>query len=633
MKLFEPKNIGGVQLRNRLVMLPMAVHLGTNNRVNEMVKAFYAERALGGVGLIEVGVLNIVDPGEAMSNQISIHSDDLVPGLKELVSTVHTNGAKIFAQIGPQRHWRRDEGAPLELIGPSGVTTRSGDQLRELTIGEIQLIIKQFAQGAKRAKLAGFDGIEIQAAVGYLLSQFISPLTNQRDDDYGGNMENRLRFPLDVVAAVKNEMGEEYPIIIKISGDDFVQGGSTLEDMKMVASVLEESGVNALSIAAGWHESPVPMAVNMVPQGGFAYLAEGIKSVVSIPVMATYRIVDPMIAEDILAQGKADLVGMARALLADPDLPNKAEGGHFDEIRPCIACCRCLDLAFRNLTPRCSVNPRMGKEAEYLIEPATTKKKVLVIGGGPAGMEAARIAAKRGHTVTLFEKCDQLGGQLSVAAAAPFKNEIVPFGTYLIRQIEKSGVNLKLNNEATVNAIAHENPDEVIIATGSLALTPNIPGIDSDNVITAVEIMKGKKDTNQRVVVIGGGMIGCEVAELLLNKGKEVTVLEMASRVGQDIGATNRWVSIQRLKKAGCRMETNTEVIQISKNGVEVEREGEKEYFPADTIVLAVGLMANNDLVNKLEKNVTSIHVIGDALEPRRIMEAVEEGFLIGSRI
>ena len=632
-KLFEPINIGNVELRNRLVMLPMATLLGTERRVNEKVKAFYAERAAGGVGLIDVGILTMADAGPAMANQISIYDDEFVPGLSELTATIHAHGAKAFAQLGLERYWRRDKDAPPELVSPSGVAVRGGEPPRALSREEIQLIVQQFAQAARRARGAGFDGIEIHAATGFLLSQFISPHTNLRSDGYGGSLEDRLRFPLEVVAALRGEVGEGFPIVCKISGDDFMQGGNTLDDVKTVASMLERGGVSALNVAAGWHESPVPVAVSMVPQGGFAYLAEGIKSAVRIPVMAAYRIVNPMVAEDILAQGKADLVGMARAFLADPELANKAREGRLEDIRPCIACCRCLDLVLHDQPPRCSVNPRMGRETEYAVEPAATRKKVFVVGGGAAGMEAARLAAQRGHEVTLFERSDRLGGQLLLAAVAPFKDEIAPFNAYLRRQVERSGARVELNSELAAEAIAQANPDEVVLAVGASPLVPDIPGVDGDNVVMAVEVLKGEKDVGQRVVVVGGGMVGCEVAELLLERGKGVTVLEMLGRMGQDIGPSNRWVVLQRLKRAGTRMETKATASQITEQGVRVEREGGEEFFAADTVVLAVGMKANSELAAQLRGKVSSLHVVGDASDPRRIMEAIAEGFLAGSRI
>jgi 2,4-dienoyl-CoA reductase (NADPH2) len=408
-----------------------------------------------------------------------------------------------------------------------------------------------------------------------------------------------------------------------------MEGGQRLDESRQVAVALERAGVHCLNVGVGWHECRTPLVYMSVPRGNFVYLAEEIKKAVDIPVVAGYRINDPILADDIIAEGKADLVGMARALIADPDLPNKAREGRLDDIRPCIACGYCLDSVMLAAPMACAVNPEAGRETELSIAPAERTKNVYVIGGGPAGMEAATIAARRGHDVTLFEKGKKLGGNLLMAAVPSYKWEIENLIKYMEAQLQKSGAKVNLNTEADEATIARDKPDAVIVAIGSRPAVPDIPGVDGGNVATALEVLTSEKEVGHRVVVVGGGQVGCETAECLAERRKQVTILEMLPRLGSDIGLTTRWVIMQRLQQAGIATEAGVRVIEISDKGVKAERDGSIEFFEADSVVLAVGLTPDNGLSRRLEGKVAEVHCIGDCAEVQKIANAIEDGFRI----
>jgi len=633
--LFQPIHIGEMELKNRIIFLATATGYGADDGVTDRQTNFYAERAGGGAGLLVTGITMPSSLGRPLPGMMGIYHDRFIPSLRQLNDAVQAYGAKIAAQLGLQYYWAKGEGAPVEEVAPSEVSTRRDSAPRALTIEEIRQIIDDFSEGVRRARDAGFDAVEFHCGIGYLINRFLSPCTNKRTDQYGGSFENRMRFLLEIIELSKKKAGSDYPIICRISGEEFMEGGHTLEDSKKLAPILEQAGVHCLSMQAGWHECRTPLVHMSVPRGAFVYIAEEIKKVVNIPVVAAYRINDPILADKIIAEGKADLIGMARPLIADPALPNKAREGKFDDIRPCIACGHCLDTVMVGMPMTCSVNPRVGREAEYTIEPAKISKKVFVIGGGPAGMEAAAVAATRGHRVTLFEKSDRLGGNLLLAAALSYKGEIGNFASYMETQVKKSGAQIRLGQEMTAKAVEEGKPDAVIVATGTSAKVPDLPGFKGDNVALALDVLAGKKVIGESVIVVGGEMVGCEVAEFLAEKGKQVTLLARRERVGDDIGRTTRWVIMQRLRNAGIRMETKVDVVEITDKGVRGIRRngGEVEFFAGDSVVLAVGLASSNELAQKLEREVPAIYSVGDCVEVRRIVEAIEEGFRVAREL
>ena len=631
--LFQPIKVGKLELKNRIVFLPVMTGYGADDMVTERLKTFYAERARGGAALLTTGIIMPSSLGRPLPGMTGIYHERFIPGLRQLTDVVHAQGAKIAAQIGLQYYWAKEEGAPTEEVAPSEVATRRGPPPRALTSEEIHQMVDEFSQGARRARDAGFDAIEFHCGIGYMINRFLSPCTNKRSDEYGGSLENRMRFLLEIIESSKRKAGADYPIICRMSGDEFMEGGHTLEDSKKLASILEKAGVHCLNIQAGWHECPRPLVHMSVTRGAFVYIAEEIKKVVDVPVVAAYRINDPILAEEILAQGKADLIGMARPLIADPELPNKAREGRFDDIRPCIACGHCLDSIMEGNPMACAVNARAGREAEYTIEPAKRSKKVFVMGAGPAGMEAAAVAAKRGHEVTLFEKMDRLGGNLLLASVPSYKWEVSNLTRYLETQLRKSGAKVRLGEEVSAKSIEEGKPEVVISATGATPIIPDLPGVAGKNVVSALEVLTGEKDVGRRVIVVGGGMVGCETADFLAEKGKEVTILEMLERVGADIGRTSRWVVLGRLRDAGIRMETKVNVVEITDKGVRASREGAAEFFEGDSVVLAVGLKPNKELTQKLEGKVAALYSMGDCVEVQRIAQAIEGGFRVAREI
>lgn len=641
-RLFEPFRIGRIELKNRIELTPLGMGYCANLRVTDRMKTFYNELAKGGPGL--VGISCTPTRLEEDAPFPGIYSDEFITELRELVEVCRAHGAKVYCQLVTCYGWASGSG-PVEWISPSGITvygrTRpafynglipAGPQPRALTIADIQQMVDATGDAARRSRQAGFDAVEVIASNGYILSQFLSPLTNQRTDEYGGSLENRMRIHLDIVDSIKKKAGGDYPIRFLLS-PQHAEGGYTMDELKAFASALEGAGVQGFGTRPGWHDDRVEMLQMAVPQGAWVFIAEELKKVVNVPVSAGGRISDPLVAEQVLAEGRADLVYMARALFADPELLNKAREGRFDEIRPCIGCMDCFDQSAAGLEVTCSVNARAGREGEYIIEPATKTKKVFIIGGGPAGMEAARIAAQRGHHVTLSEKKDRLGGQLLLAAVPPHKDAINGLTRYLTNQVVNSQVEVKLGHEVSLESIEEKKPDVVIMATGAIPIVPDIPGAKGSNVVTAFDVLAGYKEVGEKVVIVGGGMVGCETAEFLAERGKNVTIVEMLKRVGNDIGPATRRGTLVRLEKSKVRIETNVKAEEITDKGLRGIRDGSSEFFESDSIVLAMGTRPDKRLAKELEGKVTELHLIGDCVEPHRIMEAIKDGFHIAREI
>lgn len=631
--LFAPFRLGNIELKNRVAMVACQTNFSQGHRITEQLKNFYAARASGGAGLIIIGFIFLVRPAED-ENLLCFDHESQISEYSSLTEIIHRNGAKVMAQLGIEHLWRKGPDSPLEVVGPSNIATaRHYPVVRPLMVEEIHRIEDDIVEGIVRAKKANFDGVEIHSAQGLLLSQFLSLHTNKRTDEYStSSLENRVRFLSEIVAKARKKVGADFTLTCKISGDDFIEGANTLEETVKIAPMLERIGLQGINVAAGWHNSPVPLTVSMVPEGGFAYLSEKIKKSLSIPVITGYRITSPHVAEDILVKGKADMIGLARALIADPEWPDKAKEGRFKDIRPCIVCCRCLDRSFSERKAIfCSVNPKVGREGETFQK--TTPKKVFIIGAGPGGMEAALTASMRGHRIWLLESRASPGGQLSFAVKPPYKADIAKLADYYSYQLNKNGVKIGLSTEATPDLISKESPDWLIVATGSVPIVPDFPGSQSEKVISALDILSGKKETGDKVVIIGGGMIGCETAELLASKGKKVIVLEMLDRIASDVGPSNRWVLIMRLRKAGVRLETKAKVVEIRGNEVIALRDGKTESFAGDSIVIAVGMKSNKELAERLKGRIPNIQLIGDAISSRRIKDAVEEGYLAAMKI
>jgi 2,4-dienoyl-CoA reductase-like NADH-dependent reductase (Old Yellow Enzyme family)/thioredoxin reductase len=634
-KLFEPFKIGTMELKNRIVMPPMGTNFAAEDgSVTKRIKNYYVERAKGGVGLIIVEGAYVEPRGKGSVRQLAVDHDDKIPGLRELAKAVRANGAKVALQLfhgGRQSHSSVIGTQPVSASGVFCQFTR--ETPRALTVQEITDVVEAFAEAARRAKAAEFDAVEIHGAHGYLINQFLSPLTNKRIDQYGGDVKRRTRFLLEILERIREKVGSGYPVLCRINGDDFIEGGITLKEAKATAKMLEAGGVNALHISAGIYDSPmsVTTAPMALPRGNLIHLAAGIKEVINVPVIAVGRINDPELAEEILRQGKADLVSMGRALLADPHLPRKAAAGALDEINRCTACDECINRLFFNEDIACSVNAALGKEEEYKIQKAEVAKRVLIVGGGPAGMEAARVSALRGHKVILYEKSDRLGGQLNLAAVPPNKEEIKNVIAYLEPQIRKLGVKVMLREEATPQLVEKIKPDVVFIATGSVPIVPE--NLRGDNVVTANDVLAGVASVGERVVVVGGGMVGAETAEFLAERGKKVTILEMLGRIGADMVPMVIVLLYRRLKELGVVMLTHAKVEEITQNGVVYERDGKKQVVEAESVVLAMGSKPNIGLMKALEGRVPELYGIGDVKDPGKVLNAIHDGSRLAREI
>jgi 2,4-dienoyl-CoA reductase (NADPH2) len=626
MKLFEPIEIGGVRVKNRIVMPAGETHFeAPDGGVTDRLLEFYRERARGGVGLAIVGLAKI--EGHFMGG-LAAHDDKYIPDLAKVANIFHQHDVKCALQLGHPGRYEVSFDPSRQPVAPSPIPPPIFTKRvpKELTKQEILQIEEEFAQAAVRAKEAGFDAVELLSGAGYLIAQFFSPATNKRADEYGGSLENRARFAVEIIQRIKEKCGTSYPVLIRIAGDEFIEGGNTINEMKRIAKVLEDAGIAAINVMAGWHESPRPLTTMLVPRGGFAYLSAEIKKVVSVPVIIAHRINDPFTAEKILREGMADMVAMFRALLADPELPIKAKEERFDEIRICVACNQgCLDRVFGGQPITCLVNPTVGREAEFRNLKAERRKKVVIVGGGPGGCMAAELLAKKGHEVVLFERTSMLGGQLNIAAKSPLAYEFAEVGKYFMNILPKLGVKIYYNIEADVSKVLAEKPDVVIVAVGASPLIPPIPGVES--AVTAFDVLMNKVEVGKRVVVIGGGGVGCNTAAKLADEGKDVTLVEMLPKIGQDIGITTRWTVLLYLRERGVKILTNKRAVEIKRGALVIEdvQSGERDEIPCDTVILAVGTKPNDGLYDELVGKVPEVYKIGDCAKPRKAIDATHE--------
>lgn len=632
-RVFEPITIGTMEVRNRFVFASIDSKLGDENGATTQRHIdYHVARSRGGVGLTIIDNLAVEWPrGKVGVKPMRIDDDRFIIRLSELAEEIQAYGAKVAGQIchaGRQTKTAALEGE--EMISASDVPwLGSGTIPRPLTVAEIEDLVEKFAKAALRVKRAHFDALEIHSAHGYLLASFLSPHLNRRTDAYGGSLENRMRFLLQIIEHTRELVGPHYPIIVRLNGSDYVQGGLTIEESKLIARQLERSGVDAINVSAGTYESANWTFPTMaMGKGCLSDLAAQIKSAVSIPVIAVGKITDPFVAEQILREGKADLVALGRPLLADPQYPKKAQEGRFDDIVPCIACNQgCIGRISLDLGMRCTVNAALGREREYRINVTRTPKKVLVIGGGPAGMEAARVAALGGHKVTLYEKGHSLGGQMIPAAVPWFKRDIHAFTSYLIKQVEKLGVRIVLDTEFVADLLPQEEPDVVFVATGAIPVIPDLPGVARPNVVTVTDVLLGRAKVGERVVVVGGAQQGCEVAVYLAEQGAQVTLIRRGDEIGCEIDAIFRPFFEELFGRYGIDTLTRTKLDGVNEEGaLFIGGNWERRTIPADTIVLALGSVPNRDLVDELRRKTPKCFVVGDCREPRTILEAVAEG-------
>lgn len=635
-RLLEPFRIGKMALRNRIVMPPMVTqYAGEKGQVTERIKNYYGARARGGAGLIIVEATYVRQDGQPFANQLGISDDKLIPGLTELAQAIKRHGARAAVQLHHGGRLAKSEYTGTQLLAPSPLAAPGREVPRELTTKEIAELVTCFAEAARRARQAGFDGVEIHGAHGYLIHQFLSRSSNKRRDSYGGDLSNRARFLIQVIRAVREAVGNDYPVWLRISGKEYgVEEGTTLEESQEIARMAQEASVEAIHVSASGPLAPNNLTMPKFVPAVLLELAEGVKKAVSIPVITVGK-VTPEAAEKILAEGKADLIAMGRALLADPELPNKVAAEKLEDINPCINCYACRDdLQLNKLGIGCSVNAALGREAESEIIPTKKPRKVLVIGGGPAGMEAARVTALRGHRVALWEKEPRLGGQLIQAATPPYKDSIAPLTEYFKTQLKKLNVSVRLGKVATAAEVGEFKPDVVVLATGVSPFTPNIPGLDKAQAVQAGDVLEGKAKVGNKVAIIGGEMVGCETAEFLADRGKQITVMRRGQEMAQGIGPSLRTFFLSRLKEKGVTLLPGVNYNEVTAKGVVITtREGKKKTVEADSIVLAAGARPDNRLQAELEGKVPEIHLIGDCREPRLIRDAITEGFRTARQI
>jgi 2,4-dienoyl-CoA reductase (NADPH2) len=662
--LFQKIQIGRLTLKNRIYMPAMHLNMATDFKVTDRLVNFYAERARGGAAMISVGYAT-VDDMSGNSMNIGAHSDDHIPGLKRLSDAIKSNGALSVVQLNHAGRYNfsffLDGKTP---VAPSAIASRlTRETPRELTIDEIKQIIDAFAIAANRVKQAGYDAVEILSGTGYLISQFLSPLTNHREDEYGGDLNSRMRFGLEVMQAIKAKTGSDYPLIVRMNGNEFMKEGSSTQDLVKYASALTRVGVDALCVNVGWHEARVPQIVSEVPRGIYGYLSRRIKEVSNVPVIASHRINDPEIAREMIADSLCDMVALGRSLIADPYFPQKAENHREKEIVHCIACAQgCFDNLFKLKSVECLCNPMAGYETERAIEKSSTPKKIMVIGGGAAGMSAAIAAHDRGHNVTLFESSGNLGGQLLLAGAPPGREEFCVLAHDLSNQVNVRKISVALNKPVDMAIIQSFAPDHIILATGAYPIKVPIPGGDQAHVVQAWDILAGRAHTGNQVVIIGGGAVGVETSLLLSEKGtlsgdavkflllnqaepvqdiiqmasqgtKKITIIEMLDKIGKDIGKSTRWGMLQDIGRRNIDIKVNTRALAIEEKSVRVASGDTEMEIPVDTVVLAVGAKPYCPLKDDIEAANIPYNIVGDASTIGKAFDAVHQGFIVGREI
>ncbi len=643
--LFRKGQIGNLTIKNRIVMLPMARQFqGFSGEVTQKTIDYFTERAKGDVGLIIIGSTRVFPPGHKFHTPASLNIGDFryIPGHCDLVDSLHAHGAKVsiqFGHIGGQTH--------MQSVAASNVRQYFCDGTPytkpvPITRSEIWDTIDLFAKGAVFAQTAGYDMIEIHAAHDYLMGGFLSPLLNTRTDEFGGSLENRTRILVEMIKAIKTQAGNDFPVCVRISAVDYLENSIELDESSRVAEILEAAGADVISVSAGCHETQHLSNDTMRMEEDFKRpLFEAIKKAVNIPIIVAGGYRNPDISEKIVSDGVADFLGMARPFLADPEWARKADQGRADDIRRCLSCGECLyKRGGVFVYPQsCAVNAVFGREAAWTnIEPAPRMKNVMIVGGGPAGMEAARIASLRGHSVTLYEKGDELGGQLLLAAAPPGKKRILWIRDYLADQLEKQGVTIKLGVEVTPELIAEEKPDELIMATGATPKHVDINGIDTNRVVLAWDVLRGDVTLqNQKVAVIGGSMMACETAEFMADRGNEVRVIKMrsGSYMAEDCEPTNRRGIMEFMQEHNVQEFTDHKLDKITNDGIDLidNATGVPVSLEAEVVVLALGSTPVRDLADALEKQGVAFRMIGDCYQPKNIKQAIYQGALVGRQV
>ncbi len=666
-KLFTPLKIKNLEISNRIVMPAMHLNLANNGFITSKLTDFYVERAKGGAGLIIVGGCYVDIYGKGLPSMIAVDDDQYIPKLTEFTTELHNtrDDVKVCCQLYHGGAYAFPQIIGKTPIAPSPVYSKfSKTTPREMSLEDIAREQQAFASAAVRAKKAGFDAVEICANAGYLMDQFLSPKTNKRTDKYGGELENRLRFPIEAIELMRSKV-EDFIMGYRISGDDFVPGSNTYVEKAVIAKRLGEY-LDYFNVTGGWHETKTPQLTMDVPPGCYTYLAENIKKNVSIPIFSSNRINTPELAEQVLQAGKADAVCMGRPLIADPYLPMKTKKGEVRDIMNCVACNQgCFDNVFRMMPITCLRNARAGKEARTKLKPIKKKKKVMVIGAGAGGLEAARVAAIRGHEVHIFEKNDKIGGLINIILKPEGRYEFHRMIDNYNYWIQKLGIQLHLESQVTVDMVKEFNPDFVVYAAGAIPIKPPIKGIEQKHVFWANDALSGDAPVGKNNVVIGGGATGVElaiylakygaltveafdfltfynaldteVALKLLHEGRnKVTILEMLPKLGSALGKTTKWVLLDKCQAYGVKMMTSVKVTEIGSNYVNyLDPQGaDQQISGIDYVYYATGVKPNDELANEIRNMGTfDIKNVGDARNPQTVMEAVDIGYKTGNSI
>uniref|UniRef100_UPI000BF14B94 NADPH-dependent 2,4-dienoyl-CoA reductase n=1 Tax=Streptomyces sp. wa1063 TaxID=1828212 RepID=UPI000BF14B94 len=643
--LLSPLDLGFTTLPNRVLMGSMHIGLEEAERGFERMAAFYAERARGGVGLMVTGGIAPSERACSFPGGAKMTTEAEAEQHREITSAVHAAGGRIAMQI---LHFGRYAHHP-DLVAPSALKAPiSGFTPNALTDDQVEETIEEFVRAAGLARLAGYDGVEIMGSEGYLINEFIVSATNHRTDRWGGSYENRMRLPVEIVRRVRERVGEDFILIYRLSMLDLVPGGSTLEEVVTLAKEIEAAGATIINTGIGWHEARIPTIATSVPRGAFSWVTEKVRGAVSVPLVTSNRINTPEVAEEILASGRADMVSMARPFLADPEFVAKAAAGRADAINTCIGCNQaCLDHIFSLKITSCLVNPRACHETELVLSPTRTRKRVAVVGAGPAGLACSVTAAERGHAVTLFDTADEIGGQLNVARRVPGKEEFDETLRYFRTRLAELDVEVRLSTRAGTGTL--DGYDEIVLATGVEPRTPAIPGTDRPNVVSYLDVLRDGAPVGDRVAIVGAGGIGFDVAEFLTDGGDAASldadtffrqwgvdtsyaergglraperpksprtvhlVQRRTTKVGAGLGKTTGWIHRTELRHRGVEMIAGASYDLIDDEGLHLTVDGERRVLPVDTVVLCAGQEPRRELYEELRAGAVPVHLIGGA--------------------